>query len=218
MKKSDFKILIGCEYSGSLRDKFIKLGYNCISCDLEPGEGINVNMHYVEDVFQVIEKFKPNMMIAHPPCTYLSNAGIWRCKNNPGRIEKRNKAVIFFDKLYKSDIQHIMLENPVGWLNNNYKKPCQIIHPYYFGSSHFKRTCLWLKSLPMLYYYTEINLFNDVLCYKIPKPLCFSKSGKKKYYVDINKNKKYRSKSFDEISNAIVIQYDEYLTNIYNFK
>jgi len=89
------------------------------------------------------------MMIAHPPCTYLSYAAT-RHWNNPGRQELREEARDFFLALINAPVPMIAVENPVGWMNTVFRKPDQIIHPYYWGDPFQKRTCLWLKGLPLL--------------------------------------------------------------------
>ena len=146
------KVLVACEFSGRVRDAFTALGHDAISCDLLPSE--TPGKHYQGNVLDIInEGF--DLMIAHPPCTYLSVAGNAHLKR-PGRIEKRLEAYQFFLKLANAPIYRIAIENPVGYINTNYRKPDQIIHPYYFGEPFQKRSCLWLKNLPLLMYNNTI--------------------------------------------------------------
>lgn len=146
------RILIACEFSGIVRDAFIKRGHKAISCDILPTE--SPGPHYQGDVFYIINDGF-DMMIAHPPCTYLSNCGNkWfgeKYKNRfPNRERDRDMAVDFFIRLAEAPIAKICMENPVGALSTRYKKPTQIIQPYNFGHDVRKATCLWLKGLEPL--------------------------------------------------------------------
>jgi len=89
-------------------------------------------------------------MIAFPPCTYLAKAQMFRYSLEPGRIEKRDKAVAFVHRLFHSGTPQVAIENPVGYLNNNWRKPTDILYPHNFGSPYHKEICLWLKNLPPL--------------------------------------------------------------------
>jgi hypothetical protein len=140
------KVLIACEFSGRVRDAFIAKGHNAWSCDILPSE--SKGPHIQGDVLKELCA-SWDLLIAHPPCTYLSYAAT-RVWNTPGRDIKRQKALDFFLKLYNAPIPKIAVENPVGWQNSVWRKPDQIIHPYYFGDNVQKRTCLWLKNLPKL--------------------------------------------------------------------
>jgi hypothetical protein len=141
------KILIACEYSGTVRDAFIKLGHTAISCDLLPTDV--PGPHYQGDVFDIINDGF-DMMIAHPPCTYLCSSGLHWNGRVPGRQEKTELAIDFVRKLYDSNIHRIAIENPIGCLSKRLLKPNQIIQPYHFGDDASKATCLWLKNLPCL--------------------------------------------------------------------
>jgi site-specific DNA-cytosine methylase len=171
------KILIGCEYSGTLTNEFLKLNYDAISCDIIPSIA-NVP-HLTMDIFEAIKFVKPDCLIAFPPCTYLSSAGLYLCHietygiNAFERIKKRSLAINFFLNLYFQDIKHIALENPVGHINTNVLKPTQIIHPYYFGENRMKRTCLWLKNLPALQYTLQNDLFEQKTSCEKPKGKLF---------------------------------------------
>jgi hypothetical protein len=188
------KILIGCEYSGTLTNEFLKLNYDVISCDIIPS--IADVPHLTMDIFEAIKFVKPNCLIAFPPCTYLSGAGLHLCNiesygvNAFERIKKRSLAINFFLDLYFQDIKHIALENPVGHINTNVLKPTQIIQPYYFGESKMKRTCLWLKNLPALQYTLQDNLFEQKTSCEKPKGIVFA-DGKTRHFTDMqwSKNK-----------------------------
>lgn len=144
------KILVACEYSGVVRDAFIKAGHDAWSCDILPCES-DPSKHYQCDVFQVLDNGW-DMMIAHPPCTYLCRAGqAWN--NHPkhtDRKEKTEDAVKFFMALYNAPIPRIAVENPAGIISTRFRPPDQYIHPYHFGDPYPKKTGLWLKGLPVL--------------------------------------------------------------------
>lgn len=149
------KVLIACEFSGIVRDAFIKKGHDAWSCDLLPTE--KPGPHIQKDAYRVALWEGPwDLMIAHPPCTYLACSGNkWfnpeYKKRFPDRPQQRYDALCFADKLLnRCDIKKICLENPIGYLNTHLRKPDQIIQPYQFGHADRKSTCLWLKGLPLL--------------------------------------------------------------------
>jgi hypothetical protein len=213
-------ILIACEYSGVIRDAFTKLGHNSTSCDLLSSD--TPGNHYKGDVFDIINE-PWDLMIAHPPCTYLSYAGMdnWY---DEGRAFLRIKAAEFFIKLWQSNIKHICIENPQGIMNKIFRQPDQVIHPYYFGEREMKRTCLWLKNLPLLTYYLQDDFFNKKTASEIPKPnfIALQKSTgklKKRYFTDnlINgrfKTSQEKSKSFISIANAMATQWGLYISTL----
>ena len=143
------KVLVACEFSGIVRDAFIKRGHDAMSCDLLPTE--RDGPHYQGDVFDIIDEGW-DLMIAHPPCTRIANSGVcW--------LEKRNlwddmmNASAFFRSLLDADIPYIAIENPIPHkyaLEIIGRKYDQIIHPWQFGHGETKATCLWLKNLPKL--------------------------------------------------------------------
>jgi site-specific DNA-cytosine methylase len=154
------KVLVGCEYSGVVRDEFSKMGWDAWSCDLLPTESEMTkaeNKHFQCDIFEVLHR-DWDLFIAHPPCQYLSFAGgaHW---NVQGRMRKRLEALDFFAKLWEADIQHICLENPKSCASPVIEKYTQQIHPYYFGDPYLKTTWLWLKNLPKLKFSNENTLF-----------------------------------------------------------
>jgi len=151
MKK--LKILIACEFSGVLRNEFRKLGHDAFSCDIEPSDD-NSPYHYQCDVRNVINAYQWDLMIAHPPCTYLSNAGARHLYPkkflNQQRYEQGLEAKQFFMKLLTCNIKKICVENPVPSSIFGLPKYHQVIQPYEFGHPYQKKTCLWLKNLPPL--------------------------------------------------------------------
>ena len=140
------KILIACEFSGIVRDAFIRNGHDAWSCDLLPTE--RPGPHFQEDVLEILDNGW-DMMIAHPPCTYISNMSNCRI-NEPGRKELREKGYEFFMKFTQTNIPLIAIENPRGLPERRWRPADQIIQPYYFGHPMLKATCLWLKGLPKL--------------------------------------------------------------------
>lgn len=162
------KVLIACEYSGIVRDAFAALGHYAVSCDLLPSE--TPGNHYQGNVLDIIND-SWDLMIAHPPCTYLSYASmaVWSV---PGRTMKRIKAAEFFMNLYEADIDRICVENPRGIMSQIFRRPDMEIHPYYFGDAQMKRTDLWLKNLPLLEYQKHPNLFSqEITATKKPEPI-----------------------------------------------
>lgn len=139
------KVLIACEFSGIVRDAFSRKGHDAISCDLMAQTPIKGN-HYKGDVRDIINNGF-DMMIAHPPCTYLCVSGARWFKD---RIDKQNQGIEFVRFLINCDIPRICIENPVGVISTHIRKPDQIIHPWQFGHGETKTTCLWLKNLPLL--------------------------------------------------------------------
>jgi hypothetical protein len=178
MKK--LNILVACEESQAVTKELRLLGHNAYSCDLLPCSGGHPEWHFNTDVFEVIDniggilqnnktvKLSTNwdIMIAHPPCTYLAVSGArWYYHPEdkdlpfdqrrphprfPNRALDREEALEFFIKLLEAPIDRIAIENPVGIISTRYKKPNQTIHPWMFGDEASKATCLWLKNLPLL--------------------------------------------------------------------
>ena len=201
------KVLVACEYSGTVRDAFRARGHDAWSCDLLPCDA-DPAWHYQGDVFDIIGDGW-DLMVAHPPCTYLTYAGT-RHWNNLGRAELRNEALNLFMKLVKAPIEKIAIENPVGYVNTIYRKPDQIIHPYYFGDPFQKRTCLWLKNLPKLVYH------DSIIAKPEPDYICKGEKskGKKINWCEgvkgTNKDNprwKIRSKTFQGIADAMAQQW-----------
>ena len=147
MSVSRLKVLVACEESGTVRDAFLRHGHDAISCDILPTS--SPGPHYQGDVRDILYDGW-DLMIAHPPCTYLSVSGLhWNTKN-PGRAKKTEDAIEFVRILLDAPIPKIALENPVSAISSRIRKPDQIIQPYEFGEDASKKTCLWLKNLPKL--------------------------------------------------------------------
>lgn len=150
------RVLVACEYSGRVRDAFTKRGHFAMSCDLLPSD--SEGFHYKGDVADIID-MGWDLMIAHPPCTYLSVSGMhWttRGKRDPQLTED---ALEFVRLLMGSPIPRKCIENPISVISSRIRKPDQIIHPYQFGHDASKATCLWLENLPKLTHtHTSLSL------------------------------------------------------------
>lgn len=147
------KVLIACEYSGTVRDAFIQLGHDAMSCDLLPTE--KPGPHYQGDVRDVLN-YPWDLMIAHPPCTHLSVSGSRHFTGK--RLDGRQQsAVSFFMMIAKADVPAIAIENPVCIMSSIWRKPDQIIQPWQFGHGETKATCLWLKRLIPLVATQEVD-------------------------------------------------------------
>ena len=190
------KVLIACEYSGTVRDAFAAKGHDAWSCDILPTE--STGNHFQGDVLEHLDKGW-DMMIAHPPCTYLSNAGARflypKGKLNEDRYELGLKAKEFFMALYNAPINKICVENPISSKIFALPKYSQIIQPYEYGHPIQKRTCLWLKNLSEL---KPTDIIFKRQSTKIPGNW-FNKGGK-----DRQKN---RSKFLKGFANAMAAQW-----------
>jgi len=139
------KVLVACEFSGIVREAFAKRGHEAWSCDLLDSE-IPSTMHYKGDVRDLLH-FPFDLMIAHPPCTYLAVSGARWFKD---RKQEQVQALDFVSILMNCNIPRIAIENPISVISTAFRKPDQIIQPYMFGHGETKATCLWLKNLPLL--------------------------------------------------------------------
>ncbi len=217
-------ILIACEESGIVTQAFRERGHNAWSCDLLPTSGNHPEWHLQMDVFEAIKLTQWDMMIAFPECTHLavSGAAHFKQKQKDGR---QQIAKDFFMKIINAPIEKIAVENPIGIMSTEYRKPDQIIHPYYFGDKVRKSTCLWLKNLPKLKYSLINNLF-EIKTSSEPEYVIYNskktKSGKSKYSIlgtkpttgNNEENRKFRSKTFPGIAKAMATQWSEYLLTI----
>jgi len=160
------RILVACEFSGIVRDAFIVKGHDAWSCDLR--ETLVAGPHIKGNVLNHLNDGW-DLLIGHPPCTYLSYAGTahW---NKAGRLEKRLEALHFFAALWRAPVDKICLENPKSCASPTIAKYTQEIQPYYFGNRDFKTTWLWLKGLPILQSYPEKTLFNEKTFCEKPEP------------------------------------------------
>lgn len=203
MKKS--KVLLACEESQRVTIEFRKLGYEAYSCDLLECSGNHPEWHIQGDVLNIVND-DWDMVIAFPPCTYLTVTGNrWFNVERYGekalsRMSERESAIKFFMKFTDLKAKYVAIENPVGVMSTRYRKPDQIIQPYMFGDGFEKRTCLWLKNLPTL---IPTNIVE-------PEPRIKYKSGKTMptwYQVSGKDRAKIRSKTFPGIAKAMAQQW-----------
>ena len=203
------KILIACEESQTITKEYRKLGLEAYSCDMLDCSGGHQEWHIKGDAIKEAYSGRYNLMIAHPPCTYLAVSGNRWLYNkdktkNKERWKNRELALDFVRKLMNAPINKIAIENPVSCISSQIRKPDQIIQPYMFGDEATKTTCLWLKNLPKL---IPTNIVNK-------GERTYFKSGKShpKWYADcLSKNKgerqRLRSKTFKGIAEAIATQW-----------
>ena len=205
------KILVACEYSGTVRDAFSLKGHDAWSCDLLPTESEMTKKegkHVQGDVLKMIEQGW-DLMIGHPPCNYISYAGTssW---NDPGRVFKRLESLYFFAKLWEAPIDKICLENPKSCASPVIAKYAQEIQPYYFGGEHLKTTWLWLKGLPLLQHFQEDTLFEKRTHSERPESISVDNTSRKKkrYFVDAKvRDPKERARFWPEIAEAMAQQW-----------
>ena len=208
------RILVACEESQAVTKELRKLGHEAFSCDLLPCSGGYPEWHYQQDVFEVIDKGW-DMMIAHPPCTFLAVSGArWLYNKDGSKNEERWKnqaeALDFVQRLMDAPIDKIAIENPISVISSNIRKPEQIIQPWMFGDKAQKTTCLWLKNLPLLEP-TDIVEKGEFIEFISKKGV---KKKQPKWYFDALKNAKtpaerrtLRSKTFKGIAQAMAKQW-----------
>lgn len=224
-------VLIACEESQRVCIAFREKGYNAYSCDIQECSGDHPEWHIQENVLEIIngnclfvtmdgklhKEISHNewdLIIAHPPCTYLTVTGNrWFNVKRYGvkaiqRIKDREEAAKFFMQIVNANCEHIAIENPVGYMSTTYRKPDQIIQPYMFGDAFEKKTCLWLKNLSLL---KPANIV------KSPKRTYY-KSGKSMpaWYADAwklpkDERRKLRSKTFEGIAKAMAEQWGKFI-------
>jgi len=211
--KRVFNILVACEESQRVCKEFRKLGFNAYSCDILPCSGGHPEWHLQQDVIPLLKE-KWDMIIAFPPCTYLTVTGNrWFNIELYGdsaiqRIKDREKAIKFFMMFANADCEKIAIENPVGIMSSKYRKPNQIINPWQFGDPYEKKTCLWLKGLPEL----KPTKIVDVP----PRKQFDSGKSMPAWYADAwnlpkKERAKLRSKTFPGIAKAMAEQWSEVL-------
>ena len=168
MPKQKLRVLVACEYSGTVRDAFIKRGHNALSCDLLSTDVDGP--HYQGDLFDVID-YPWDLMIAHPPCTDLSVSGArhFEEKRKDGR-QYKSMAFVMQIMRRSEHIPMIAIENPVSIISSLWRKPDQIIQPWQFGHGETKATCLWLKGLPLLRHTNIVDGRDDRIHKMAPGP------------------------------------------------
>ena len=212
------KVLVACEESQEGCKAFRALGHEAFSCDIQPCSGGHPEWHILGDALKVIaggqvitmdeqshDICKWDLLIAHPPCTYLTVAGASNIPKHPERIQQGEEAAAFFMALYNSDVPKIAIENPVPMRRFCLPPYTQIVRPYMFGHNNGKPVCLWLKNLPVLVP-TDIVPCN-------PEMIVWTYKGRRKsmskwYNVGGRKDRaKLRSKTFSGIAKAMAEQW-----------
>ena len=143
------RVLVACEYSGTVRDAFLDRGHYAMSCDLLPCESQASGDHYQGNVLDILDH-DWDLMIAHPPCTYLCSSGLHWNNKRPGRAAQTLEALDFVRVLLAAPVPRIALENPIGCISTKIRPYDQTVQPYQYGHDASKTTCLWLKNLPPL--------------------------------------------------------------------
>jgi hypothetical protein len=192
------KVLIACEYSGVVRDAFIKRGHEAMSCDLLPTD--TPGPHHQGEVSEIIG-YGWDMMIAHPPCKYLTIAGAGNYQE-AGRAEKREEAIEFFEYLQNADIPKIAIENPIPFnsVQERIGRYHQYVNPFDFGEPIRKRICLWLKGLPPLMSTLSVGVR--------PDKTYIRKDGRPyKTYYHQGKTAKERARFFPCVADAMAEQW-----------
>lgn len=227
------RVFIGMETSGALRRRFKEAGHDVCSCDLLPAQDGDIDDHVEGDVFQVLNnleraRWKPDLAIFHPPCTYLTSSAEWAYKDpdydryprvgyhqkpkpetltGTARRAARDDAIRLVNKIWSLRIERMVIENPIGALSRRWKLPCQIIQPYQFGDDASKATCLWIRGLPLL---VSTHRVHGRVVYKNGKPV-----ERWSNQTDGGQNKlppsedrwKVRSDTFPGIADAMVQQW-----------
>jgi len=199
------KVLIACEESQAVCIAFRERGHEAYSCDILPCSGGHPEWHIQGDVRSYLDEGW-NMMIAFPPCTFISHVGNRALKENPERKQKQMDAVDFFMQLYNAPIHKICVENPRGWMTHYFRREDQVIEPFEFGHPERKRTCLWLKNLPPLMK-GPVNPAG-----MMPKKVIKRKTGQRAggnygYYYVQGKKAGEKSKTFPCIAKAMAEQW-----------
>lgn len=218
-------VLIACEESQAVTKQFRALGHNAYSCDIKPTSGGNPDWHIQGDAIQVAydESREWDLMIAHPPCTYLAVSGARWLYNKDGtpneeRMQNRDNAMDFVMQLAHAPIDYIAIENPVSQISSLWRKPDQIIQPYMFGDEASKKTCLWTKNLP------DLEPTNVVGKGEFKEWV--DKNGKTKrqpkWYYDAlsqarnaEERRTLRSKTFEGIAVAMAVQWSDAVLSDY---
>lgn len=201
------KVLVACEESQEVCKAFRALGHEAYSCDIQECSGGHPEWHIKGDVIPLLAE-KWDMIIAHPPCTYLTLAGNkWfkpEYRNRfPKREQQREEAIKFFMQFANADCERIAIENPVCIMASRYRKPDQYIEPYYFGDPEKKKTALWLKGLPPL---KPTNIVDPVIIH------CKSGANEPRWHMETMKlppaeRSRARSKTFPGIARAMAEQW-----------
>lgn len=198
------RVLVACEYSGTVRRAFASKGHEAWSCDLLPADDGSPN-HIVGDVGHLINGPGAqtwDLMVAHPPCTYMTNAGVCWLHKDPSRWDRLAEAAEFFKLLYHADVKRVCVENPIM---HKYARElvgvsyAQVVQPWMFGHTEQKATCLWLKGLPALVGTNNVKAEMMALPHR---------ERNRMHYLPPSKDRwKLRSKTYDGIAQAMAEQW-----------
>lgn len=214
--KNNPQILIGCEESQAVTKAFRALGYEAYSCDTKECSGGHPEWHFKQDIAEVLEAKQWDMLITFPPCTHLAASGAryFEAKRKDGR---QQQAIDFFLTLANAPVEKIAIENPIGIMSKLYRKPNQIVHPYYFGDPFQKSTCLWLKGLPLLTYELDPTVdkgtfkeYTDKVTGKTKRQASWLYDVYAKTHTKEERSL-LRSKTFPGIANAMAAQWSKLL-------
>jgi hypothetical protein len=199
------KVGILCEFSGRVRDAFLALGHDAVSCDLLPTD--SPGPHRQGDCLEQ-DWSGFDLLICHPPCKYLSRAGVSWLNRQPNRATLRIQAMEFFLRLYHLPVDRVCVENPIGFPHQAFRLPDQTIEPYHFGDPHRKRTCLWLRNLPPLIVGPDLFVPTSRMPVKRPAALLVDAGGKPRHFTDMQPSEsKRRSITFPGIAQAMAEQW-----------
>lgn len=215
--QKDIKVLIACEESGIVTEQFRLLGIEAWSCDILPTSGNHPEWHIVGDAVKEAYSGKYDMMIAHPPCTYMSRAGARWMYPTAGnlcqdRYAKAMEAKGLFLQLLNAPIEYIAIENPTPLKVVELPKQDQAIQPYEYGHEFSKRTLLWLKNLPLL---KPTDIKSNYKPY-LPSNTGGKKRGQKYQFVNISQ--KESSKTFSGVAKALAFQYGNFIKSNFGLK
>ena len=211
---SNVKVLVACEESQAVCTAFRKRGFDAWSCDIVECSGGHPEWHFQQDCTPIVNSGKWDLVIAHPPCTYLCNSGNRHFnvetygEKAVERMRRRDAGADFFMMFTRIPCDHWAIENPIGCMSTRFRKPDQVIQPYQFGHPTRKSTCLWLKGLPKL---VPTNVVEPVTYTYVAKDGrirtdCRERcSGKKADWARI------RSRTFDGIAEAMADQWGRHI-------
>lgn len=215
------KVLVACEESQAVTTELRTLGIEAWSCDVQASSGNMPEFHIQDDALYIIEQNNWDMIIAFPPCTFLTTSGaVWLYRGgviNQERLEKGIAAKEFFMKILTARCQYICIENPTPMHIFSLPKPTQVVQPYFFGDPFVKRTLLWLKGLPPLKH-SKTNTLFERCSWVQPKAHWVNSSSNyrgSKLSKGRHRSKKQRSKTFSGIAKAMAMQWSEYLEVIH---
>lgn len=216
---SKIKVLVACEESQRVCMAFRERGFTAYSCDIQEPSGGHPEWHILGDALKALNVIHWDLLIAHPPCTYLAVTGNrWFNIAEYGekavrRMEAREEAAALFMAFVNADVCKIAIENPVGYMSTYYRKPDCIIQPYEFGDHARKKTCLWLKNLPVLkptYIVSAGEITSGGFSIGASANYARDEKGKIIRWND-PRTKKIRSKTFPGIAKAMAEQWGDYL-------